>query len=614
MANFDPIPLNFTPGVVKDKSRRANELGWWDTDKVRFIMDKPQSFGGWTQPYAFTLVGAPRTLYSWFDLSGFQLMGIGTYAKYYIDSGGSTTDITPIDATAALGSNPIATTNLSGIVTVTHASHGRSAGDFVTLSGATAFNNLTTDQLNQEFEILSATINTYDVDTGGAANATSSGGGASVSAEYQIPVGLDTTVVGGGYGAGTWGRGAWDSASIVLVQGSQLRVWSNDNWGEDLLINPRGGAIYYYDTSAVTRAEELSTLSSANETPLMADQILTVPEVRYAIAFGCNPFGDTVADPMCWRWCDQENIVEWEPMAANSAGGNRFVLGSKFMVAVKTRQEIMAFTDSALYAVQHVGFPDYFTQRLVSPNVRIAGPKAAGFLGDAVYWMGTRGFYMYNGQVREVPCPLKEFVFRDINLYQLWKCFCGVNTLYNEIFFFYCSADSEEINRYVMVRIPDMIWVNGTFDRTAWLDNNVFTLPRASNLAGEIFDHETGNDADGAAIESHAETSPFLAGNGQTNVFIKTIWPDIDFLDSSGVPEVAFILKLQNRPGSGVFGSTDSDVVRTVTLPVQTFTDKLDVGKRARMAALRIQSDIVGTQWRLGTPHIEMKPDGRRGG
>lgn len=618
VSGFDPMPLKFTPGVVRDRTRRANEMGWWDCDKVRFVQGLPQTIGGWSKPFESAVIGAPRALFGWVDLNGFQLMGIGTHVKYYVEEGGGLTDITPIRRTVTLGANPIATSNGSGIVTITDAAHGAMAGEFVTISGATAFNNLTTDELNQEFEIITVTTNTYTVDTGGSANASSSGGGAAVEAEYQITAGLETAVAGGGYGAGAWGRGGWSSAAVITVQGAQLRVWTQDNWGEDLLINPRGYPIFYYDRSNPSdRALDLNDLPGASDAPVIADQVIVASEQRHVLAFGCNELGGTDADPMIWRWADQESVVDWTPSASTAAGGNRFLIGSRFMQAIKTRQEILAFTDRALYSVQYVGVPDIFTQRLISPNVAIASPRGAGFFGDTVYWMEARGFKLYNGQVRDMPCPLSEYVFRDINLFQLWKCHCAVNQLYSEIWWFYCSADSEEIDRYIMVNVNDGTWVNGTLARTAWLPNNVFTLPRASDPDGYIYDQETGYD-DGSTspttpLQAFAESSPFLIGHGSRAVRIKSVWPDLDFLDSIAVaPEATLVLKLQDKFGTQTHATTNSDVIRTVATPIEVFTDRVDIGKRARMVAFRIESNTIGTQWRLGTPHIELRPDGRR--
>lgn len=617
MTDLTPLPLTFEPGVVKDRTRRANEFGWWDTDLVRFVEGLPQTIGGWSKPFATAMTGAIRSLFGWIDLDGLQLMGIGTYAKYYTEAGGTIEDITPIRRTAALGANPITTSAGSGIITITDTGHGAAAGDFVTLSGATLVNAITAASINVEHEILTTTVNTYTVNTGGTASANGSGGGAGVTATYQLSAGLDTTVVGAGYGAGTWGRDTWDSIASTTAQGAQLRVWTQDNWGEDLVFNPRGGAIYYYDRSSPARGVNLDTLPGASDVPLFCDQVMVASESRHLLAFGTNALGSTSPDSLVWRWPDQETLTDWTPSSTNTAGGLRFLIGSRFMQAVKTRQEILAFTDAALYSVQYVGEPDIFTQRLISPNVKIAGPKAAGYLGDSVFWMGTRGFHFYNGQTGDIPCPLKEFVYRDINLYQLWKVHCAVNTLYNEVWWFYCSAGSEEIDRYVMVKVPEMTWANGTLPRTAWLDAGTFTLPRGGDLDGYIYDHETGSD-DGSttppsALLAFAESSPFAMANGVRAVRIHSIWPDLDFLDSSAAtPAAAMVLKLQNRPGAALHDTTNSSVSRIVTAPIQQFTDKVDIGKRGRFMSFRIESSATGVQWRMGTPTLILRPDGRR--
>lgn len=618
MTDYSPIPLRFQPGVVKDAGRRTNEAGWWDANNVRYVQGLPQSIGGWTRPFTTDIVGTPRSLFSWVDLDGIQLMSIGTQLKYYIEAGGSLSDITPLRSTASLSANPIATTNSSTTVTVSHTAHGANAGEYVTLSGSTDVNGVTAAMINKEHEIVTATTNSYTITVSGAASGTGSGGGASVQAEYQIAPGLDSTLVGGGYGAGTWGRGTWDSTSDVNVAGAQLRVWTQDNWGEDLLFNPRLGGIYYYDRSSPARGVLLSSMGGAAGVPSQCMQIVVASEVRHAIAFGCEPYGGSGVDNMVWRWCDQEDVVDWEPTSTNTAGGNRFLVGSTFMQAVETRNEICAFTDRALYSVQYVGTPDIFTQRIISPSTRLIGPKAAAQYMDTVYWMEARGFKFYNGQVGELPCPLKEYVFRDINLFQLWKAHCAVNSLYGEVWWFYASASSEEIDRCVLVKVPEMWWANGTLSRTAWLDNDVFTLPRAADVNGYIYDQETGHD-DGSetpsiAMETHIESSPILVADGIRAMRIKSIWPDVDFLDSdASSPEVSIVLKLQDKPGTTLHGSTDSDVARTVATPIQEFTDRVDIGKRARLITFRLEGAQKGLQWRLGTPHMELRPDGRRG-
>lgn len=609
---FTPTPLNFAPGVTKDRTRISNQFGYWDADLVRWVEGFPQTIGGWQKALTLQAIGAPRALFGWHDLDGIQCMGVGTYIKYYVETGGTLTDITPLRRTAALGANPITTSSGSGTITVADAAHGANAGEYVELSGSTDVNGITAAQINTEHVIVTATTNTYTVATVGTASGAGAGGGAGVTAEYQIAPGLDTTLVGGGYGAGTWGRGTWDSASAVTVQGAQLRVWTQDNWGEDLVYCPRYGVIYYYDRSSPDRGVDIATMGGATDVPTAACQVLTHSEARHLLVFGATPAGGGALDEMVWRWGSAELVNDFDPTSTNSAGGNRLLIGSKFLQAVKTRQEIVAFTDRALYAIQYVGSPDYFSQRLISPNVKMVGPKAAGFLGDSVFWMDARGFNYYNGAVQELPCPLKEYVFRDINLYQLWKTHCAVNSLYDEVWWFYCSAASEEIDRYVMIKIPEGYWANGTLPRTAWLDNGVFTLPRAADEDGYIYDHETGSDADGVAMTPHIESSPFAIGDGSRAMRIKSLWPDIDFLDSdNAAPEVSLVLKLQDKPGTALHGSTNSDVIQTSSTPVQVFTDRVDIGKRGRFVALRVESAQTGLQWRVGPTRIELRPDGR---
>lgn len=620
MAVSDPIPLKFRPGVVKDMTRRAAELTWYDTNFIRFVEGLPQTIGGWEKSFNTEMFeGTCRSLFGWNDLQGIALMGIGTHLKYYVEEGGSLTDITPVRASSTINNNPIATTNTLSIITVNDTAHGAEAGDFVTLSGSSAVGGIAAASINKEHQILTIVdADHYTVDTGAAATSTvAAGGGAAVVAEYQLTVGLDTTVLGAGWGAGGWGDGGWGEPASVTVQGTQLRVWTQDNWGEDLLINPRGYGIYYYETSSPARAVNLSTLPGASDTPVVADQIIVSADERQAIAFGTNEIGSAVANPLFYRWCDTEDIANWTPGVTSAAGGRGFSSGSMFMVAHKMRQQIAAFTDTALYSVQYLGTSGY-GHRLITDKANIVGPKAACVFNDVLYWKSRRGFMKWDGRVQEIPCPLKEFVYRDTNVSQWWKVVAGVNVEYGEIWWWWPGNDDEEISRYVIYKIEDGSWTPGTgLIRTAWLESGVFNFPRAAGTDGYIYDHEFGFD-DGSAdppdpINAYAESCIFAIGNGKQAMRIRQLWPDVDFIQSTAAtPEITLTLRLQNKMGSEPQENELATTQRTVALPIEEFTDSLDVGKRGRFIALRYESNKLGTGFRVGVPHLDMIPDGRR--
>jgi len=619
MPDGQPLPLQFNPQVVKDATRRGGGTNYYDCDKVRFVNGYPRSIGGWQKISNEAVLGVPRALFGWSDLSGSNIMAVGTSWKYYLEEGGSYTDITPVRASSTINSNPFATTNGSSVVTVTDTAHGASENDFVTFSGATAFANLTTDDLNDEFQIASIIdADTYTIDVGVVANATTSGGGASVVAEYQITTGLDTTLLGGGWGAGSWGRGGWGSGVSTVVLSAQLRVWTQDNFGEDLVFAPRSGELYYKDISAGGgRAVAITSLPGANEVPVICDQVLVSADERTLFAFGCNPIGSSTADPLMVRWADRESLVEWEPTDTTSAGGFRLSLGSKHMIACKIRQGIAEFTNKALYVIQFLGESGY-APRLISDNTIILGPKAAATLNGVLYWMNTRGIGSYNGTVQDLPSPLVQYIYDRMNTTQAWKCHIGVNTEFGELKFFYCSSNSDEIDSYVIYNVNDQSWTPGTLDRTAWLEPGTFQKPRASDPDGYIYEHESGLN-DGSTnppdpLNSYIESCLFpLIGNGKYAARIRWINPDINFNGSTAAsPQITVSLRLQKRVGSPTALAEAGDVVRTVSVPVEEFTDQIDLNKRAHYVSFRIDCTATDVAWQMGIPELDIIQDGQR--
>jgi hypothetical protein len=620
--------LLFRPGINKEATAYANEGGWFDSNLVRFRKGLPEKIGGWIKATADTYKGTGRGLHAWVALDGTKYIGLGTTVKYYILDGTTFADITPIRKTST-DSITFAATNGSSTLTVTDSSHGAVIGDFVTLSGAaTLGGNITAAVLNQEYEILTIpTANTYTItakDTTGAivtANSSDSGnGGSGVDGLYQINVGLDVYVPATGWGAGTWGAGTWGSAS-PLGNVSQLRLWSHDNFGEDLLINVRGGGVYYWDESngTNTRAVALSDLAGANLPPTLALQTMVSDIDRHVICFGADPLNASGTartgeiDPLFIAFSDQENVAEWEPKITNTAGSLRLSSGSQIVGATRARQEILVWTDTALYSMTFIGQPFTFGVNLVNEGVGLVGPNAMINSPKGVFWMDKKGFYTYSGAVQKLPCLVEEHVFSNINQTQSYQIFGFLNKAFSEVGWFYCSADATVIDKYVTYNYEENVWMIGELSRTAWLDEGVFAQPKATS-SNYLYDQESGNDDDGTAMTNvFIESSDFDLGEGEEFQFISRIIPDVTFngTGSTGATgqKVDLVLKKRNFPGESL--------TTGVTGACTSTTTKIDTRVRGRQAALRVQSDdtdttVLGVGFRLGATRIEIQPDGKR--
>jgi len=452
------MKLQFKPGVVKEITQYGSTPSWSDSNFVRFRMGVPEVIGGWTKSISNQFLGKCRSLYTWTTLSNLNYVFVGTNLKTYAFDGGQYKDITPLRSSATLGVNPITSILSSGTVTITHASHGAAVGDFVTISGATTFNSLTTAQLNQNFQIVTVpNANTYTVATGGTASAGSAGGGAAVLVQYEIAAGLDSAVFGGGWGAGPYSRNNWGDGYDGSVSGAQLRLWSQSNYGENLVYTPRDSFIYYWNTSGASRGVELSTISGARFVPNIAKEVL-VSSQRHVIAFGCNPITSTTQDPLLIRFSSKENYLDWFPDQDNSAGDLRIPIGAAFITQQQTQSEILVWTESALHSMRYAGAPLYYGITTIANKTTIMGPKAKAAVADTVYWMGLNKFYKYDGRVTPINCGMEDYVFSNINLVQAWKSYAGSNASYNEIMFFYPSANSSEVDRYVCYNYVDDIW------------------------------------------------------------------------------------------------------------------------------------------------------------
>jgi len=628
------VPLQkfiFKPGINKDTTAYTNEGGWFDGNLVRFRKGLPEKIGGWVKRTSNTFISKARALIGWTALNGIKYIGIGATQKYYVLEGDNYYDITPIRKSST-NSITFAATNGSSTITATDSNHGAVQNDFVTFSEAVSLGgNVTAAVLNQEYQIVSIpNSNTYTFvakDTDGntvTANASDSGnGGSAVDGAYQINVGLDVFVPSSGWGLDTWGAGTFGSASTLSVT-NQLRLYSHDNFGEDLVFNVRNGGIYYWDASSgtSTRGVALSDLANSNLAPTVAAQVLVSDVDRHVICLGADPIeGESrsgVQDPMLIAFSDQEDVTQWEPLATNTAGSLRVSAGSAIIGGIRARQETLVWTDMALYSLQFIGQPFTFGLNLVNEGVGLVGPNAAVNSPKGVFWMDKKGFYTYTGQVQILPCSVKDYVFSDINETQSFQIFAFLNKAFNEVGWFYCSAGSTDIDRYVIYNYNENAWSIGQLERNAWLDEGVFDKPIASYTTSNtsyLYNHEVGNDNDGSAMQNvFIESSDFdIDPAGEVFSSVSRIIPDVSFIGSgstgSSGQKLDFVLKKRDFPG---------DSLSTVnTTSCFSNTTKIDTRLRARQVVLRVQSNDddandIGMGFRLGAVRMDIKPDGKR--
>ena len=527
---------------------------------------------------------------------------------------------------------------------VSDTAHGCENDDFVTFSGAaTLGDQITAAVLNQEYQISFiidndtylinarevASLSNVTTTTGydptyvfASASDTASGGASCVGA-YQLNTGLDTTIGGTGWGAATWSRGAWGSAAPISAVSDTLRIWSHDNFGEDLIFNVRDGGIYYWDKSSNAgvifgRAVELASLSGANTTPTIAKKILVSDRDRHIIAFGCDTEDNPgVQDPLAIRFSSQESLTDWSSTATNTAGDLRLGSGSEIITAIETRQQVLVFTDVSLHAMQYLGPPFTFGINTVSENITVAGPLSAVAIEDNVFWMGAEEFYSYNGAVQRLPCTVRDYVFSDINAGQLEKVTASTNTAFSEIWWFYPSASSQENDRYVVYNYQQQVWYYGNLARTCWLDRGVNTFPIAASpdhsLYFQEFGFDDGSTSPSSGITAFIESSQIDIGDGDNFAFLRRMIPDITFRDSTNAtPQATMTLKTRNFPGGAYLQSNSKVVEKTASVPVEQFTEQVHVRLRGRSFALRVETSDTGVAWRLGSPRVDVQPDGMR--
>jgi hypothetical protein len=613
--------LLFKPGVNRENTRYTTEGGWYDCDKIRFRQGTPEKIGGWQQISAATYQGVCRSLWQWVTLGQATYVGVGTNLKFYIQSGGGYNDITPIRTTTTLPNNPFASSGTTTII-VTAPAHGAINGDFVTFSGATGTYATT---WNQEYQITYIDSGSYSITV---ASAIPSGtyGGAAVSAAYQINTGPAFALPSTGWGAGAWGYGTWGNGQTNY---NNLQLWSQFNFGENLVYAIKGGGIYYWTVGSGLNARGIALTSIGDASTPVIQNFITVSDIyRFVFAFGCNDYGSIVQDPMLLRWGDQESVTVWTPDATNQAGSLRLSHGSRIVSAIQSRQEIVILTDSSVYSLQYVGInAGVWGATLLGDNISIAGYNAAALASGVTYWMGFDKFYMYDGRVQTLSCDIRKYIFDDINLAQKEQIVAGTIEGFNEVWFFYCSANSTIIDKYAVYNYLEKVWYYGTMSRSAWLDTGLSNYPLAATYSNytvnNLVNHEYGLDDNITGtplpIDAYITSSEFDINDGHNFGFIWRMLPDVTFAGSTtSAPQAVMTLIPLKNSGSGytnppsVGGSDNGTVVQSQSYPIETFTQYLYIRVRGRQLAFKVECNQLGAAFQLGAPRMDIRPDGRR--
>jgi len=608
--------LQFKPGLNRDQTNYAGEGGYYECDKVRFRSSFPQKIGGWLRYGTFTLAGICRQMFNYITTNLDNIMAYGTTEKLYLEVGENLIDITPLRATftSPATNNCFATTIGLTTVTVNINGHGAAVEDWVTFSGVVGpVNGIPTSELNAEFQVVTASSNSFTITVATAATSTGAGGGTNITAAFQINAGVSVVFYGYGWGAGVWGRSGWGSGSIVPYVARQAD-WFMDNLDNDLVANVREGPIYYWEYDAVfsTRAVLLSSLPGATDVPTQAQQILVSQNDKHLLCFGSTPFGGGSFDPLLIRWANQDEPTNWTPAPTNTAGFLRVSRGSRIIRALPTRQEILVWTDSHLYSMQFTGTTDVFSLQEYADNISIMSPRACISANNVTYWMGTEKFYAYSGRVETLPCTIRNYVFNDFNYDEAIQVVCGTNEQWHEVWWFYPSASSNTNDRYVIYNYLERVWYYGNLARTAWLDSPLRQYPQA--VGGNfVYNHEQGLNDDTLPMTSFITTNDFDLQDGDQLILIKRIIPDVDFNGSTATaPKVMMTMKPRNFPGSNYSNTNEPDVERSTTVPIEQYTEQIFIRARARQMGFKITSEDLNVQWQLGAPRLDGRPDGKR--
>jgi hypothetical protein len=635
------IKLQFRPGLNRDQTNYSGEGGWYDCDKIRFRSGYPEKVGGWKKATPTNILGVCRQMWNWITSFSDNLLALGTNKKVYIEAGGNFFDITPLRATFDTPDtdNCVDVSNGSELVVFNVTGHGALSGDYVTVIGVTgsgspaAIGGIPVSEINGNHEVTVIDPDSFSILVSTAATSTvSNAGGTAIELQFEIEPGNAILTAGYGWGTGTWSRGTWGLGStqpVFLLQ----RDWWFDNFDNDLVMNIRNGPVYYWErgtiadpsTSLDTRAKLLSELADdagydPDDVPAAVMQVLVSQQDKHLLAFGAVPFGSTTAadfDPLLIRWADQDNPFQWEPLPTNSAGFLRVSRGSRIVRALPTRQEILVWTDTHLYTMQFLGTTDVFSLQEYADNISIASPRACASASNITYWMGQDKFYAYTGRVETLPCTIRNYIFQNINFQQADQIVCGTNEEWNEVWWFYPSASSNWNDRYVVYNHLERLWYYGTIERTAWLDTPLRQFPQAvstneATVIGTLYNHEDGVDDDIAPMVSYIQSNDFDLEEGDKFLLTRRMIPDVNFDGSeTATPEVELVIRPRNFPGS-TYQNDVADTQRVVRTSVDVYTDQVFMRARARQMAFKIQSDSLGVQWQLGSPRLDVRPDGQR--
>jgi len=615
--------LQIAPGIDKQNTEYGAEGRWVDCDNVRFRYGLPEKIGGWEKVTSDALVGATRAILSYSDLNGIKYIVYGTNKKLYAYSEGSYADITPTRSTGTGNITQFATTNGSSTVTVTDSSHGALIGDFVTIASVSgAVGGISAANLQGEFEILTVPdANTYTIEAKAAASSTTTG--STANATYQVNTGAAVSLFGYGWGAGTWSTSTWNTSREGLTGADKPLLesakWALDNWGEDVLALQFNGGLFYWDTS--DGLTSLATTTEVSGAPTKSRFMIVSGDDRHVICLGTETTIGTTStqDNMFIRWSDQESTSDWTPTATNTAGSFRLVDGNQINTAVRSRGAVMIWTDTALYSMQFIGAPLTFGFKQIGSNCGAVGINAAVDVSGNSYWMSNDSFFVYDGAVKKIPCSVEDYVFDDINQNAKQDVFCAANSNYNEVMWFYASANSDQIDRMVIYNYAEKLWYIGTLARTSWSDYGVYPVPYATQFlstdttatistitglkAGRtfIFLHETGTEDDGSAMANHIESGDIDIADGDNFMSISRFIPD--FKDLTGTADITIKTRPYPSGSQTTHGSFD----------VTTSTTKVNTRIRGRQVAVRISSDATGDKWRYGTMRLDIRPDGMRG-
>lgn len=637
------IKLQFKPGVNRDQTDYSNEGGWYACDKIRFRSGYPEKLGGWTKTTPTPFSGVCRQMWNWITSYNDNLLALGTDTKAYIENGGYYYDITPFGAELA-GSNTFAVTTSSLVVTVTTTTALPSwvvTGEPVLVAGfAAPLGGVPIIELNGTHTITKTGANSFTFTVTTPASSTTSVSGVGYTVQPEIEPGNPIGIVGLGWGTGGWGRNAWGLGATNGGINLPQRDWWFDNFDNDLVMNIRNGAPYWWvrgttddpSSALATHAITLQDYATAtgydpSAVPAQVMQIMVSQQDKHLVALGAVPFGSTdVADfdPLLIRWADQDTPGDWTPSQTNTAGDLRVSRGSRIVRGMATRQEILVWTDSNLYTLQFLGTTDVFGLQEYADNISIMSPRCMASAANITYWMGQDKFYAYTGRVETLPCTLRDHVFNNINLNQAEQVVCGTNEQWNEIWWFYPTADSDYNNAYVVYNHLERIWYYGTIERTAWLDTPLRHWPQAANTTvtidgntvttgnGYLYNHEDGMDDDSSPMDSYIQSSDFDLDDGDHFMLTRRILPDISFDGSTAnTPEVTLTIRPRNFPGSPV-QSDAADTQRVIETSVGQYTDQVFMRARARQMALKVRSQNLGVQWQLGAPRLDARPDGTR--